>query len=133
MSVPSRTLGGGWLRSAIEFDKGYGFRKDYVSDDELAARRKAKEKRELAHQARETALRDQQDKEDAAKRKATENFMASLASDDEREAFFQTARHSVGNKFANQFYERSIKSKKDEDAKMWRNTILETYLAEQSK
>jgi len=120
--------GGGYLRMAIEQPNGYGFRHDYVSNDELAARKKAKEERELANKTREAALIAQQKREDAAKREAVENYMASLAGDDEREAFFEEAL-SNSNKFAQKHYAKAKKENRADKIQMWRSNILETHIA----
>jgi len=121
--------GGAYLRMAIEDPNGYGFRKDYVSDDELAARKKAQEKRELANKKRDAAMLAQQNKEDAAKHEAVESYMASLAGDDERESFFEEARQSSSNTFANKRYQKAMKSNDKAGIVRWRNAILNAYIA----
>ena len=120
----------GWLRLAVE--ENYGCRKGFKTKQQKVEEEKAKlekQKKRAIRQALEKALQEaQQKEEDAAKREAVENYMASLATDEEREAFFEEARFSKSGKFFNKYYEKAVKENDDEDAQMWRNSILEMYI-----
>lgn len=121
----------GWLRKAVE--ENYGCRKGFKTKQQNEEEEKArleKQKKRAIRAALEKAHREAEQKhEDAAKREAVENYMGRFVSEEEREAFFEKARVTKTCQFANRYYEKALNEQNDDDAMMWRNSILEQYIA----
>lgn len=117
-------VGAGWLGSACASEEGYGYRKDYESKEERAARKRKNEEltrqSEAARQKKEN-LRREAEEADKAK---VESYLKNLTSESEREAIKREAL-AESSFAAKKYYDAESKGR---DGSVWLNSALRQHV-----